>query len=250
MHRFDLSPIRNHAFFFKVIILKIKRIAVAILFLALAPLAWSQGAFRSGPNERAGEWNLSLEVLYLGSENLSGGSEPGQQVSSLGINDDWGFGFGFGYNFTNHLALSFDMNFLRPRYNATLVPEDPADGPETFSHHMDMFNGLVKGTYNLIDGPITPFVDLSAGFTYIDSNVADRPPTTGCWWDPWWGYICQTFTSTYSDTRFNYGGGVGIRWDINRDMFLRASYSIMKVDFGKTSDPEFGMGRLEIGWRY
>lgn len=220
------------------------------MMISVTPLAWSQGVFGSGSYQRAGAWDLSLEFLYLDSESVSGGGEPGQQSSSLAIQDDWGFGFGFGYNYTNNWALSFDMSFLKPRYNATLVPEDPADPPQTISHKMDMFNGQVKGTYNLFDGPITPFVDLSAGFTHVDSNVANQPPITGCWWDPWWGYICRTFTSTYNDTSFSYGGGVGVRWDVGQDLFLRASYSVMKIDFSSSSDPTFGMGHLVIGWRY
>jgi opacity protein-like surface antigen len=228
--------------------LLVKKLVFVVTLIAMAPLAWSQSRF--GAEDREGKWDLSLAAIYLGSESVSGGGEPGQQGSSLEIEDDWGFGINIGYNFTNHWALSFDMSFLRPRYNATLVGENPGDPPETFSHEMDMFSGLVKGTYNILNGPVTPFIDLSAGFTYIDSNVADRPPTTGCWWDPWWGYVCQTFTSTYSDTRFNYGGGFGVRWDINRDLFLRASYSIMVIDLGSSSDPTFDVGSLAIGWSF
>ena len=210
----------------------------------MAQPVWSQGAFQFGPDERAGEWDISFLAIYLDSEDLAG--EGG---SSLGIRDDWGFGFNIGYNFTNHLALGFEMNFLNPSYDATVIPEDPAETPVTFSHKMDMFNGLLKGTYNLFSGPFTPFVDVSMGFTYVDSRVADGPPSTGCWWHPWYGFICSQFWNTYDDTRFNYGGGLGLRWDINRNMFLRATYSLMRVDVGNTSDPTFDMGRLEFGWR-
>lgn len=222
----------------------IKKIIVAVILIVFSTVAWSQGY------DRAQHWDLSIGALYMGSESIGGGGAQGQQSSSLEIDDDWGLGFTFGYNFTNHWALSFDLNFLTPRYQATLVPEDPADSPETFSHQMDMFSGLVRGTYNILQGPITPFIDLSAGFTYIDSNVADRPPTTGCWWDPWWGYVCQTFASTYNDTRFSYGGGFGVRWDIGSDMFFRATYSIMTLDMGNSSDPLLDIGRLDIGWRF
>jgi hypothetical protein len=219
----------------------IKKTIVAILLFTLAPLAWS--------NERTANWDMSLGVLYQGSESAGGGAPPGLQSSSLEIDDDWGFAFNFGYNFTSHWALSFDMSFLTPSYKATVVPDDPAVSPETVSHSMDMFSGVVRGTYNILSGPITPFVDLSAGFTYIDSNVVDRPPTTGCWWDPWWGYVCSSFVSTYSDTRFNYGGGLGVRWDLG-ELFLRATYSVVKIDFSNSDDPTFGVGRLDVGWTF
>jgi opacity protein-like surface antigen len=222
----------------------LKKVVVAIMLISLSPAAWSQAY------DRAQNWDISVGVLYMGSESIGGGGPPGQQSSSLEIDDDWGLAFNFGYNFTNHWALSFDLSFLTPRYTATLVPEDPAASPESFSQNMDMFSGLVRGTYNFLSGPVTPFVDLSAGFTYLDSNVADRPPTTGCWWDPWWGYICSTYVSTYTDTRFNYGGGLGVRWDINSEVFFRATYSVMKLDIGNSSDPLFDIGRLEIGWMF
>jgi len=214
--------------------------------LAVAPVAWSQGAFRFGPDDRVGEWNLSLQAVYLGSESTSGANG-----SAVELQDDWGFGFMLGYNFTNHLALGFEMNFLDPRYNYTVVPDEPNPTPQTVSHTASIFNGTFKGTYNLLEGPVTPFIDVNLGWTYIDSNVANAPPVTGCWWDPWWGYVCRSFWSTYDDTNFSYGGGLGIRWDFNRDMFLRASYSIQKLDVGSgSSDPSWDMGRIEIGWRY
>ena len=31
--------------------------------------AWSQGAFRFGPDERAGKWDFSLQAIYQDSED-------------------------------------------------------------------------------------------------------------------------------------------------------------------------------------
>ena len=196
-------------------------------------------------DERAREWNLSLNTLFLASESYSGSNG-----SSLDIKDDWGIGFMVGYDFTNHFALGFEMNFLKPRYNLTIVPDEANPTPFTVSQKLTIFNGLLTGTYNILKGPVTPFIDLSAGWTHLDSNVVDQPPVTGCWWDPWWGYICQNFWSTYTDTSFSYGGGLGVRWDINRNIFLRASYDLLRLDAGSgSSDPTLDMGRIEIGWR-
>jgi opacity protein-like surface antigen len=204
--------------------------------------AVSQGAFR---DDRAGEWNLSLQAVYLGSKSSSGSNG-----SSINVQDDWGLGFMVGYNFTNHLALGFEMNFLEPRYDYTFVLDEPDSTPQTISEKLTMFNGLLTGTYNVLEGPVTPFVDLSLGLTNLDSNVADGPPTTGCWWDYWWGYVCRSWWSTYSDTSFSYGGALGIRWDINSAIFLRASYNLLRIDTGSSSsDPTLDMGRIEIGWR-
>ena len=209
---------------------------------AVAAVATSESAIR---DERAGEWNLSLQAIYLGSKSGSGSNG-----SSINIQDDWGLGFMVGYNFTNHFALSFEMNFLEPRYDYTFVPEDPNPTPQTISEKLTIFNGLLTGTYNVLEGPVTPFIDLSLGLTNLDSNVTQGLPTTGCWWDYWWGYVCQSWWSTYSDTSFSYGGALGVRWDISSAIFLRASYNLLRIDTGSSSsDPTLDMGRIEIGWR-
>lgn len=219
--------------------MNIKKILIIVTLFTMAPQAWAQGAFRFGSNERAGQWDLSLGAVYQDSEFIMG---PGD--STLDIKDRWGFGLTFGYNFTNHLALSFEFDFISPSYELSGTTED--NGFQTISHRMDMFNGLLKGTYNLLEGPVTPFIDLSIGFSYTDSKIQDGP--SYCYPDWYWGWVC--YSSSHDDTNLNYGGGLGIRWDINRDMFMRASYSIMKLDISSTSDPEFGVGRIEFGWRY
>ena len=39
----------------------------------------------------------------------------------------------------------------------------------------------------------TPYVTGGIGYAFIDTNIPDSPPQTACWWDPWWGYVCDTF---------------------------------------------------------
>jgi len=224
--------------------LNIHKSLLVLILILVAPAAMSQGAFRFGPDERANEFDISFHTVYTGSESVSGPNGSG-----LKVDDDWGFGLAVAYNFTNHLALGFEMSFLNPRYEYTIVPDQPNSTPQTVNHRADIFNGVFRGTYNILKGPVSPFIDVAAGWRYLDSNVASGPPITGCWWDPWWGYICRPVWNTYSDTSFTYGGGLGLRWDVSRDMFLRATYSLMKTDSGASSDPTFDMLRFEIGWR-
>jgi opacity protein-like surface antigen len=101
--------------------------------------------------------------------------------------------------------------------------------------------------WNFTDGPFTPYVQAGIGWTNIDSNVADGPPTTGCWWDPWWGYVCRSSYSTYDDTNFSYGAGVGLRYEFGygQRTFVKASYNIQIID--DRADPEYDIWRLEIG---
>ena len=76
--------------------------------------------------------------------------------------------------------------------------------------------------------------------------MADGPPTTGCWWDPWWGYICLADWETYTSTELTYILGLGFRWDINSALFTRATYGMefVNLDNGYI---QFGTAVLEMG---
>ena len=216
-----------------------------VMALLLAPaIAGAQGAFQVPQSQQRAEyWDFSLQAVFQNSE-----SSRGPNGSSTDIDDEVGFGLAFAYNFTDHVALGIDMNWISPRYTAVLVPDDGSPA-QTISHKADILNFQLKGIYNLLDGPLTPYVEGSAGWTYVDSNVASSPPITGCWWDPWWGYICSTFWNTYSSTDFSYGGGVGLRWEFGGNMFVRGSYNILLVDAGRDEASLDGI-RVEFGWRY
>ena len=102
-----------------------------------------------------------------------------------------------------------------------------------------------------MDGPFTPFAEAGIGWTYFDSNVLDSDPIVGCWWDPFWGYICDAFYSTYSDTNFSYHATLGFRWDFSMEMFAKASYRWLEVDLGSgAAKPMMEQALLEIGWRF
>lgn len=215
-----------------------KKLVVLAILLTIPLSSWAQG-------ERAGKWDFGVQTQYMGSESVDASTG-----SSLAIDSKLGFGLVFGYNISNKLAVNFDMSWSRPDYTATLVRED--GGPdETLQHSLDMFTGQLKGAYYFMEGKFSPFVEAGLGWTYIDSNIASSPPITGCWWDPWWGYVCSNFYDTYSDSNFSYGGGVGVRWELGYNTYVRASYSLLRLDLGSSAGtPEFEFGRLEFGWRY
>jgi opacity protein-like surface antigen len=58
----------------------------------------------------------------------------------------------------------------------------------------------------------------------VDTNIATEPPQTGCWWDPWWGYVCTTFQDTKTIDGFTYEVGLGARYDFNESFSLSGSY--------------------------
>ena len=230
------------------------RSLVIATLIILAPGYSMAQAFLPQSQDRAGKWQTTFNVFNQGSEDIST-----QGGSTLDVDDDWGWGFGFGYNFNNYLALGFDLNFVNPSYNATLLVDGdentPPDGiPEDtidISHKLDMFSGQLHLTYNILDKSFTPYIDAGLGFTYVDSNVSDGTGGTVCWWDPWWGWICGNTFNTYDDTRFSYGGGVGLRWDINPGVFITGSYNLLQLDTPSyTDDGTFDSWRFQIGWMF
>lgn len=194
---------------------------------------------------QAGDFEYSFGVVQSLSDSVDG-----RQGSSLNLSSRTGFQFGIDYYLQRKLSVGFDMTWVRPKYGATLVPDDGGD-PIDVSYRADIFTGQFNGAYSFIDGPITPFVEASLGWTYFDSNISGSPPIVGCWWDPWWGYVCDGFYSTYNSTSFSYGAAAGLRWDFRRDLSLKGSYRWLEVESDRTvNKPVLEQVTLEIGWRF
>jgi opacity protein-like surface antigen len=195
---------------------------------------------------RAQNWEWAISGLYQESKRI--GSEGG---STLDVDSGIGIGVNISYNFSNRLALGADLDFLRPDYRAVLIDDQDPGNEIVIDHEFSQFNARFKGTFNIIDGPFTPYVEAGLGWTYLDSNVADGPPVTGCWWHPFWGYICDNFYNTFSETAFTYGAGLGLRYQFVGGSFLKASYNVWELDgVGSTSDAGIGAARIEFGWQF
>jgi opacity protein-like surface antigen len=221
-----------------------RKLCVAILLLAAPGLSQAQTYINSGGKAKTWEWSFAL--LYQDSEH-SGGDGG----SNLKIDSAFGLGLNFNYNLSDRLALGMDFEWLTPDYKATLINDaNPADN-RVIDHSFDQFNGRLKGTYSFMDGPVTPYVEAGLGWTYFDSNVADGPPITGCWWHPYWGYICDGYYNTYTETAFSYGGAIGVRYALKNGTLVKLSYNTYWLDnVGAASDPTLSALRLEFGWRF
>lgn len=217
-----------------------RKVFIAILLLTVSVTANAQ-------RDKSRTWEWSIAALYQESKDM--GSANG---SSLNIDGELGFGFNIGYNWTDHFSIGVDLDFLRPDYTAVLVDDTvvPND-TTTINHELSQFNGRIKGTYNFGSGPFRPFVEAGFGWSYFDSNVADGPPIVGCWWHPWWGYICDGYYSTFHDTLFTYGVGIGAKYQIVGDSFLKFSYNAWQLDGVAAAGDENVTGfRLEYGWNF
>jgi opacity protein-like surface antigen len=214
--------------------------------LLIAALALTMPALAFAQTNRANSWEWSVAAIYQ--DSAGSGAEGG---SNLKLDNELGFGLNFGYNFTNKLALSGDFEWLRPDFTATLVEDAPTPSSTTVRHTMSQFNGRIKGTLTFLETPLSPYVEAGIGWSYFDSNVADGPPITGCWWHPWWGYICENFYSTFSSTEFSYGGALGLRYILRGGMTLKLSVNQYWIDVGSAGgDPELNAARLEFGWSF
>ncbi|MDH4107548.1 MAG: porin family protein [Gammaproteobacteria bacterium] len=219
------------------------RIFSSLLLLLAAPtLALAQGY--GGTRGGAGTWEWAVAGIYQDSESAtSGGGSAVTMDSAVGL------GFNIGYYLNDRIMLGGEIEWLSPDYDATLISE--GGDQERISHSLSQFNFRFKGTFNLLEGPFTPYVDLNAGWTYFDSNVADGPPIVGCWWVWPWGYICDGYYNTYTETSFSYGAGLGLRYRFTGGAMLKLSYNgYVLDDIGSASDPSLSAAKLEVAFGF
>ena len=98
---------------------------------------------------------------------------------------------------------------------------------------------------------MTPYLQGGIGSTTVDSNIAIGPPINSCWYYPYYGYYCGTFVPTATSTSFAYNAGGGIRWDFNREAFMKFGMQRQWVDFDGATSSYSGLNvwRLEIGFK-
>jgi opacity protein-like surface antigen len=221
--------------------------SVTILATALSSATASGQTFGAPPGaDRTGTWEA-----YGGLRTVSGESLGFAGGSTIKTDNDWALGFGFGYNFSEHLLVGGDVSFGTVDYDGVLVSADDPDVTQRISGEVDTFGFAANATWHFIEGPLTPFVSASLGFTSVDTNIAEGPPQIGCWWDPWYGQICNVYVDTKTEDSFTYGLGLGGRWDFAPGWFARISYEERWLDIGKaTGTPSFGGLRLDIGSKF
>jgi opacity protein-like surface antigen len=221
--------------------------ATLCLFAAAALTAGlSTSAHAQSKNTRGPGWDFGADVIYQDSTDIT--FEGGSTAS---LEDDIGVALTFGYRFNDHIELAFALDWQQLDYDATLqsglVPNVSID----VSGDMETFTPRVWANYNFMDGPITPFVNAGIGWSFVDTNIPTSRVEVGCWWDPWWGYICTPYQSTKSIDDFVYQLGVGGRWDFANGFTLRLAYEKHWFDYSKaTSTPDFDQIKLGLSFRY
>jgi opacity protein-like surface antigen len=212
----------------------------AMLSLALVPAAFAQ-------SDRSGKWEFFLDLNYQDSYSMDfeGGSVADAE-------SDLGFSIGGNYHINNRFQIQFSLDWVNLDYDATIQSGDVPPNPSfDVRGEMEVFTPRVNGVLNILEGPLTPYVSAGIGWSFIDTNIPTEPPQTGCWWDPWWGYICTTYQNTRDTDEFAYQAGAGVRWDVSDTFSLHLGYEKQWYDIGTAeSAPGFDLIRFGFGYTY
>jgi len=190
-------------------------------------------------------WEFGGELIYQTSQDISG-----DNGSTAALDDDIGLALTFGYRVNANLEVQFGVDWNTVDYTANLVSADLPNLEVGVDGELESFTTRVGLNYNFIDGPITPYVNGTIGYSFIDTNIPDGPPQTGCWWDPWYGQICGTWQSTRSLDKFIYGAGLGVRWDTSDTLSVRLEYQKRWIDASDAGSPDFDQFKLGVTFMY
>lgn len=190
---------------------------------------------------RAESWEASFLVLNSDATKINGEGD-----SSLDLDSDIGWGFTLGYNINEHVLVNLEWATGTPDYSATFIGDD-SDSNREINHKLTVYHTQINGIYNFSTDQFTPFVQAGLGWSFVDSNIASSPPVGGCWYDPWFGYVCNGYQPTFNDTRFSYNLAAGVRYELDNSVFFKASYQQQWIDLSHSEDATFGLILLEIG---
>jgi opacity protein-like surface antigen len=215
----------------------------AWLALLAAPVVCYQANAQEGIGK--GDYDFTVFIPYL--DSTSGDFQGGTRVN---IDDTWGIGFGFDYFMSDSTSVGGTFTYAEPDYDVSLAREN-----NTFNllrGEMETMTFMGNVMHQFGDGKVRPYAFGQLGWVYVDSNIADGPPTTGgCWWDPWWGYTCTVFQDTKTSTEFAYGFGVGLRFNVSQGMFIDFNVANTWVDWEKAVSPDNTLTyRIGLGFHH
>ncbi len=214
-------------------------LTIALLGACLAAPAFAQ----SGSRDPGFEFGFDINWLLGKNVDFDGGS-------TVDVEDDFGIGATFGYRVNSRFEIQGTLDWSTIDYDANLVSAQTPGLELAVSGEMETFSLMAKGVYNFVDGPLTPFIAVGAGWSWIDTNIPTGSVQVGCWWDPWWGQVCAPYQNTKSVDGFRYSGGLGVRWDTGPGS-LRASWEMHWIDLDNASStPQFDQFRLGYTWRF
>ena len=214
--------------------------------LAMTPSGQPDADWRD-PSEaaRTGRWEARAGLVIQNSSetDFKGGT-------TVDVASGAGFVVGVDYNFSERLSAGASLSYDSKDYTAEAPGDDPG---EIFKLKGDLttLSLMFDGTYNFLTGPLTPFVSAGLGWTSVDTNIATGPPDVGCWWNPWYGYICTSTQDTKTESGFAYELGLGLRYDINDFLVADGLYRMKWVSFDNAEGtPSYDGFQMNLGWKF
>jgi outer membrane protein assembly factor BamD len=199
------------------------------------------------PNEgaRSGRWEARAGLIFHNSSETD--FEGGTTVE---VDSGAGFVAGVNYNFNERLSAGASLSYDSKDYTAEAAGDEPG---ETFQIKGDLttLSLMFDGTYNFLTGPLTPFVSAGLGWSSVDTDIVTGPPDVGCWWNPWYGYVCTSSQDTKSESGFAYEVGLGLRYDINDFLVADGLYKMKWVSFDNADGtPSYDGFQMNLGWKF
>ena len=215
------------------------RLVFSIVVLLAGPaLADSRG--------QTNEWSLNLFVVGTKHYAFEGGASARNDGGA-------GIGLSMARNLNNYFALGIDASLSEFNYRATVAP-GAGNGAASFASDGEMETAALRAhaTWNLLARPVTPFLTANAGFMILDTNLRRDAPANACWIYPWYGEVCSDQAPKNNLTRFTYGLGTGLRFDLPRDRgFLRALVGGEWIVFSEALSPVgYVQVRADFGLRF
>ncbi|MEX1311904.1 MAG: outer membrane beta-barrel protein [Candidatus Sulfomarinibacteraceae bacterium] len=200
------------------------------------------GATAAEAQDREGRWELGLAALYQFGTDLD--FDGGSSISTDG---DFGFVFDGGYNLTDNFAVNFGLQWAGIGYKGTVIDEDGESVGIRGSY--DSFALFSNAVYYFGSSALAPYVGAGIGYTWIDTKIPSGPPITGCWWDPWYGYVCYTSYPTEVRSAFSYQALLGVRYDFGYNTYVRFAYTSQWISLSSANGtPRFDVLSAEFGW--
>ena len=200
--------------------------------------------WRFGAPQQAGRWEATVGVVTSGSTDVD--FEGGTTAT---IDSGVGFIAGAGYHFTDRLRFGSTFTFDQKDYSAEVVGDQPV--PYAIEGSLDTMSLMLDVAYTFLTGPLTPYVAGGVGWAWVDTNVASESPQFGCWWHPWWGYICTSWQDTRTVDGLAYELGLGVRYNFTDYLAADGAYRMRWMDFDSaTSTPSFDTLQLNLVWKF
>lgn len=212
---------------------------ICALILVMATAGTSAAAVRSAES-RAERWDFSIQTRYAWSQEITG--DNGGRVD---FEDDLGWGFGFGYHFSEQFKLGFSLAWHSIYYRATAFSDDGSGDTRTYANYLDTSTLALTGDYTFGKSRLKPYVSGNLGWLAVDTNIT-ADIDVGCWYDPWWGYICNEYVQTYGTDAFTYGLGLGLQFDLSPAAFLKAGWDHNWNDLDAMNSND--LLRIDIGF--